>query len=334
MRKQLVIGVSLLTLTGLGGVRANSVQEQSQEAVSTYVHFVRTCQNQTFEPLSRASLAIGLPMRNSFQTASVQFITGGDNIDFGNVEFNDPSENNCKNLGYTKDSCDAGYWKFDFCSYNLKYFKTCCSDSYKYTSATCNSPNELSTDSCGGKYKCVCNRTLYPVTKCTSPQVVSNDSCTEEGTKYYSECVCPSNYNQTCTGTNQQGSGEGCTYNGVTKYTACQCKAGYNMTCSELGPVTPSDYCLLNGTKYYNNCKTCENKCKCSLSSCPDGVVCDYEDCSQKYCDIGCATNYTYWCTSPQTNCTTLGYTKSASQCPNGYVKCPYNSSAVFCKDS
>ncbi len=330
MRKQLAIGVSLLALTALGGVSENNFISDNQSGVhSQYTHFVRTSLNQ-FEPLSGASLDVGLPNRHSFQTASVQFITGGDNIDFGNVEFNDPSEQTCKNLGYTKDTCETGYWKFDFCSYNLKYFKTCCSDSYKYTSATCNSPNELSTDSCGGKYKCVCNRTLYPVTKCTSPQVVSNDSCTEEGTKYYSECVCPSNYNQTCTGTNQQGSGEGCTYNGVTKYTACQCKAGYTMTCPELGPVKPSDYCLLNGIKYYNECKTCEFKC--SLDSCPDGVVCDYEDCSQKYCDIGCATNYTYWCTTPETNCTTLGYTQTTSDCDGvASIKCPYDTSKVFC---
>ena len=54
----------------------------------------------------------------------------------------------------------------------------------------------------------------------------------------------------------------------------------------------------MNGIKYYNNCKTCENKCK--LDSCPVGNICEYEDCSQKYCTIGCATGYkdldNYWC--------------------------------------
>ena len=106
------------------------------------------------------------------------------------------------------------------------------------------------------------------------------------------------NYTETCTGQNQQGRGTGCTYNGTTKYTACECKPGYNQTCTELGPVTPSDYCQMNGIKYYNNCKTCENKCK--LDSCPVGNICEYEDCSQKYCTIGCATGYkdldNYWC--------------------------------------
>ena len=63
MRKLLVIGLSFLALTGLGGVSENNVQEQSQSANSNYIHFVRTCQNQTFEPLSKASLeAVKMPV--------------------------------------------------------------------------------------------------------------------------------------------------------------------------------------------------------------------------------------------------------------------------------
>ena len=144
---------------------------------------------------------------------------------------------------------------------------------------------------------CYCDRSLYSVTGCSSPQVPEGTGCVEEGVTYYSKCVCPSNYNQTCDGQNQQGVGTGCTQNGVTYYTSCQCKSGYK-TCSDLGPVTPTDYCLMNGIKYYNNCKTCDFKC--SLSSCPAGNVCEYEDCSQKYCVTGCAVGYkdldNYWC--------------------------------------
>ena len=128
--------------------------------------------------------------------------------------------------------------------------------------------------------------------------MTTNDNCTEEGKRYYSGCVCPSNYNQTCDGQNQQGVGEGCNDNGTVKYTSCQCKAGYSMTCTDIGPVTPSDYCLMNGIKYYNNCKTCENKC--TLDSCPAGVSCTQEECSGKYCAVGCAVDYkdldNYWC--------------------------------------
>ena len=270
-------------------------------------------------------------VKNFPKLANVTFITGDKQLDFGNVEFVDPYDQICKSMGYAQTSCAAGYWKFDFCRYSNAYFKQCCADKYKYAADSCSYPNELSSDGCGGKYRCICNRTLYPVESCASPQVVSGDACTEDGKKYYSECVCPSNYTETCTGQNQQGRGTGCTYNGTTKYTACECKPGYNQTCTELGPVTPSDYCQMNGVKYYNNCKTCENKCK--LDSCPAGVSCTLEDCSGKYCDVGCATGYVNWCTKPETDCAKLGYTKSVSQCSDGYLQCPYNSAAVFCEE-
>ena len=270
-------------------------------------------------------------VKNFPKFANVTFITGDKQLDFGNIEFADPYDQLCKDKGYTKTSCETGYWKSDFCPYKNEYFKQCCADKYKYTADSCSYPNELSSDGCGGKYRCICNRTLYPVESCVSPQVVSGDACTEDGKKYYSECVCPSNYTETCTGQNQQGRGTGCTYNGTTKYTACECKPGYNQTCTELGPVTPSDYCQMNGIKYYNNCKTCENKCK--LDSCPAGVSCTLEDCSGKYCDVGCATGYVNWCTKPETDCAKLGYTKSVSQCSDGYLQCPYNSAAVFCEE-
>ena len=270
-------------------------------------------------------------VKNFPKLANVTFITGDKQLDFGNIEFVDPYDQICKSMGYAQTSCAAGYWKFDFCRYSNAYFKQCCADKYKYTADSCSYPNELSSDGCGGKYRCICNRTLYPVESCVSPQVVSGDACTEDGKKYYSECVCPSNYTETCTGQNQQGRGTGCTYNGTTKYTACECKPGYNQTCTELGPVTPSDYCQMNGIKYYNNCKTCENKCK--LDSCPAGVSCTLEDCSGKYCDVGCATGYVNWCTKPETDCAKLGYTKSVSQCSDGYLQCPYNSAAVFCEE-
>ncbi len=330
MRKQLAIGVSLLALTALGGASENSVSIYPQREHSQYTHFVNTNLNQSFEPMSGASLEVGLPNRLSFQTASVQFITGGQGLEFGNMDFVDPTIDQCKRYGYSLTSCSAGQLQGLKCPYNSAYFDRCCDSRYKYDKSACNYPNTVSGDSCGGKYMCYCDRALYPYENCPSPQVTSGGSCTEEGKTYYEQCTCPSNYNQKCDGLNQQGSGTGCTYNGTTKYTSCQCKSGYNMTCSELGPVTPSDYCLLNGIKYYNNCKTCEFKC--TLDSCPEGVLCEYEDCSQKYCDIGCATNYIYWCTMPETDCETLGYTKTAADCSSdNSIKCPYDANKLFC---
>ena len=272
-------------------------------------------------------------VKNFPKLASVHFLTESNSLQFNVPAFEDTSVQNCKYLGYTKTSCSSGNPSV-FCPYNNAYFKECCDASYKYTADSCTYPNTISKTSCGGKYQCTCDTTLYPVTSCTSPQTPamgSGSSCTANGVTRYSECVCPSNYTETCTGQNQQGRGSGCTYNGTTKYTACECKPGYNQTCTELGPVTPNDYCLMNSIRYYNNCKTCENKCK--LDSCPAGVSCTLEDCSGKYCDVGCATGYVNWCTKPETDCAKLGYTKSVSQCSDGYLQCPYNSAAVFCEE-
>ena len=272
-------------------------------------------------------------VKNFPKLASVHFLTESNSLQFNVPAFEDTSVQNCKYLGYTKTSCSSGNPSV-FCPYNNAYFKECCDASYKYTADSCIYPNTISKTSCGGKYQCTCDTTLYPVTSCTSPQTPATgngSSCTANGVTRYSECVCPSNYTETCTGQNQQGRGTGCNYNGTTKYTACECKPGYNQTCTELGPVTPNDYCLMNSIRYYNNCKTCENKCK--LDSCPAGVSCTLEDCSGKYCDVGCATGYVNWCTKPETDCAKLGYTKSVSQCSDGYLQCPYNSAAVFCED-
>ena len=300
MRKAVAIGLSGLVIYSYSGVGHSSLKPLASAVSHQYTHLIDN--NQSL-PLNRLSQSVLIAERtvslSKFtQIASVTFITGGSRLDSGNVEFEDASVQACQKRGYNLTACDGGYWQYDFCPYNNEYFRQCCADKYKYTSDSCSYPNELSSDGCGGKYRCICNRTLYPVESCASPQVVSGDACTEDGKKYYSECVCPSNYTETCTGQNQQGRGTGCTYNGTTKYTACECKPGYNQTCTELGPVTPSDYCQMNGVKYYNNCKTCENKCK--LDSCPVGNICEYEDCSQKYCTIGCATGYkdldNYWC--------------------------------------
>ena len=284
--------------------------------------------------LNSQEVLLSLPTQASIkhypQLASVQFITGDGALVFNPPSFSDPSVGVCTEKGYSLTECGEGQIPGNLCPYNSAYFDKCCDSAYKYSKSECAAPLTISSDSCGGKYKCYCDTSKYKYTSCTAPQVLGGSSCSQGGTTRYSDCVCPSNYNQTCTSQNQQGSGTGCTYGGTTKYTACQCKSGYTMTCSEKGPVTPSDYCLLNGIKYYNNCKTCDYKC--TLDSCPAGVSCTYEECSQKYCAVGCATNYTDWCTKPETDCAKLGYTKSASQCPDGYLTCPYNSAAVFCE--
>ena len=249
------------------------------------------------------------------------------------MEFNDQTVDQCKREGYTRTSCPATRWASGFCPYNPGYFKECCLISYKYDKSECTPPRKIGSRSCGGKYTCTCSSITYPYTSCASPKVLSGSSCSLDGTTRYSQCLCPSNYSQTCTGLNQKGSGTGCTENGVTKYKSCTCNTGYILTCSDYGPVTPNDYCLQNGIKYYKSCKTCANECR--LSSCPTGTSCRYEACSQKYCDDGtCVSGYVYWCTKPVTNCATLGYTQTSGQCStSNYLKCPYDTSLVVCLD-
>lgn len=295
-------------------------------------YLIDTNQSQTFEPSSQAALFLEQPAAPSFQIASVNFITGNNQLNFGTIEFEDPTIKLCQDAGYTLNSCNIGYWAHDFCTSNPQYFKTCCDYKYNVSYHDCKYPMTRSSDSCGGKYMCYCDRSLYAYASCPAPKVFSSDSCTENGTTYYASCSCPTSYSQTCSDKNQQGVGVACVEGGNTKYTSCQCKAGYNQTCSEFGPVTPTDYCLMNGIKYYNNCKTCPRLC--SLDSCPSGASCSFETCSGKYCAIGCAAGNTYWCQPPITDCAALGYTQSVSQCSNfGYIKCPYNSAAVFCEE-
>lgn len=300
MRKVVTIGLSGLVVCSFAGAGYSSLTPGAAELSHQYTHLIETNQSQTFESLSQSALLAErtVSVSRGVKVASVSFIAGGKQLDFGNIDFEDPTIELCKKEGYTQTSCPSGQNPGTYCPYSRTYFDKCCDSRYKYEKSACTYPNTISGDSCGGRFMCYCDRSLYPVESCASPKVTTNDSCTEEGKRYYSGCVCPSNYNQTCDGQNQQGVGEGCNDNGTVKYTSCQCKAGYSMTCTDIGPVTPSDYCLMNGIKYYNNCKTCENKC--TLDSCPAGVSCTQEECSGKYCAVGCAVDYkdldNYWC--------------------------------------
>ena len=131
-------------------------------------HLIDTNQNQFFETLPRAGLDINLPKRFHFKTASVSFITGNSELVF--PEFPDVSVDQCKNFGYTLTSCPNGN-PSGICPYNTSYFKECCDVRYKYNKKDCTYPNTVSGDSCGGKFMCYCDRSLYPETKCISPMI-------------------------------------------------------------------------------------------------------------------------------------------------------------------
>ena len=333
MKAIILTGISAVAVT-VAAVEASALTVSPEFNSLLYPHLAELNQSQTVETLS---LADGIPRlpASAYKMAAVHFVTNDGGIIFSEgTEFTDETIKRCQDSGYTLTSCNDGS-PVDVCPYNSSYFKSCCASDYKYNADDCAYPLTRSTESCGGKYKCSCDSALYPFNSCTAPQIPASDSgssCVLAGKIYYSSCVCPESYTENCNSNNLQGKGAGCVSNGETKYIACECKAGYNLTCSGAGstPAKPTDYCLKDGIKYYNDCKTCENKC--NLETCPVGTVCDYEDCSKKYCPIGCAMSYINWCISPITDCMTLGYTKTAADCTSyGYIKCPYSETAVFC---
>ena len=76
-------------------------------------------------------------------SASVQFITGKRNIEFGNVEFQDPTEEHCKKEGFSLTSCPSGQISGNVCPYNSSYFDKCCDRRYQYDKSDCVYPNYL-----------------------------------------------------------------------------------------------------------------------------------------------------------------------------------------------
>ena len=81
----------------------------------------------------------------------------------------------------------------------------------------------------------------------------------------------------------------------------------------------------------YSKCKDCPNGCPFEV--CPSGSVCQKEECSQKYCVIGCASSsYKLYCTQPETDCQALGYHLEDFNCVNkNILKCPYNTNWIMC---
>ena len=335
MRKQLAIGVSVLALTALGGVSENNVSTNLQGASPQYTHFVRTSLNQTFESLSGASLNEGLPYRTNYQTAGVHFIVSNQGADFGNDDaknndFSDPAGETCKNLGYTVTSCETGLFN-KACPYNDALYDRCCDVAYKYTSSTCSSPKKLSSDICGGKYRCYCDTSTYPYASCNSPQIKGN-SCTDDTGTRYATCTCPSGvatpygcetyYASPCNSVCQKAYADNCRnrtsvqtpYGCETYFSDCKskCQKAYADNCRNQTAVITSCPTNANCT-YFADCKskvqswscksgfvksgnTCVNPCDnrtAVISSCPSNATCSYfSDCSSKIQSWSCNSGY------------------------------------------
>lgn len=275
--------ISCVLVALLYAPNASAFLNSTHSAQTNLFHIVppidRT-QNQNPNKSRPQAPALVLPETGSVshypKEAKVHFIVDtADKIGFDNINqnFDHNNANRCKNLGFTKTTaCGANENKGRTCPYDDSYFDKCCDKNYAYGKSECSYPNTISTASCNSKYKCYCDRTLYPHTSCAAPKITGSDKCAEINyangkattTVYYSTCQCPSGY-RTC-GTNQVGlntngtDGGACNEDGQNKYAGCRCKDGYSLTCSDYGPKNSSDFCMI-GTKYYKECKTINDVC-------------------------------------------------------------------------
>ncbi len=249
---------------------------------------------------------------------------------------------------------------------------SCNSTTYKYTcSGGLNASTQGTSNKCGTNYsECECVEhaswnSSSGKCECGSDYKASGTSCVLKGcTDYNSSYLTTEDKTKSCTKLNPRtglecwncsacsgtlydcgnmanasgGSGTAC----GGKYPQCTCKSGYfwdsgkcSLSCTP-SPCTGSSSC---------NGKACTIFRPTAIAAATDlgtGIG-TYEVCTPKNCSgdsyqygylpTGCAAGYVNWCSKPETDCAKLGYTKSASQCADGYLRCPYDSSAVFCED-
>ena len=247
----------------------------------------------------------------SYKTAAVCFLGFGEcgdgSFSKSDEDFTVDTVKQCQNEGYTITSCAAPQYPSGQCPYNSNYYASCKDDTARackeagYDTSCNDGYIKDSSQICpynSSYYKCKCNPCdgyAYTQAQATADGYVADGSCNSCGTTKYKR------KNNPCTG-----------------FLTCECGGQIGTQTCKSGSVTK-----------YAVCKTC-CKNKCSETTCPAGYVCELEACSNKYCITGCAVNYTDWCTQPITDCGTLGYTKTADQCPDGYLKCPYGDT-VFC---
>ncbi|MBR1605473.1 MAG: hypothetical protein IJ660_05150 [Alphaproteobacteria bacterium] len=182
----------------------------------------------------------------------------------------------CKAKGYAvkASSCTGTTIPGLSCPNNPGYVDTCCDRRYRYVvNSACHHNATPSTDSCGGRFACICDPMIYPkgldrelctgkfaydeINYCTETYVDSNG--TEHETRYFKGCTCAANYARCNSSYHLHGTGDSCSYNGNIYYTSCSCDAGYNKLCSSSGAKYSKDYCLFKGKKYYRECNETES---------------------------------------------------------------------------
>ena len=208
----------------------------------------------------------------------------------------DDYKESCTEMGYGKTSCPTGYKPNKFCPLDNKYFAECVQD-------------------CPSNYN-----------KCEPPLQGVGDPC---GDDLYAECctpTCQSEYKYSLDEIpdGYEADGEPCKScdGDLYKIKKKDC-TGY-LDCGEMGCEDGATTCQSGETILCSECKKCPNLG--TESECPPCTVCTYEECSNSYIITGCATGCTDWCAF---NCATMGYKQQT--CANTYVKCPIDTSYVYC---
>lgn len=182
----------------------------------------------------------------------------------------------CHEEGYDLTLCPAKKSPFEYCPHDKKYFKLCkCNTEFKYTDSSCKTqfPNSnlgserCDFDSIDYGNSCVCDtvKYLYTSANCNGNESLSGEICkSSNGITYASKCICTP--------------------------TAGKCN-GYNLASNSCSGK------YVTGESCHDGCTTkwrCKDSCnyKGSLSSCPIGYVCIFEECSGKYYISGCAVRY------------------------------------------
>ena len=70
------------------------------------------------------------------------------------VSAQEKAKTRCKQLGYTKTTCDSGSKLTDPCPYDGRYYAACCDKSYRYSKEDCYAKGLIPSGRCGGRYAC------------------------------------------------------------------------------------------------------------------------------------------------------------------------------------
>ena len=270
----------------------------------------------------------------------------------------------CQDAGFTNTPCPTGSTIGSNCPYDSSYhtckclpeynklcngadeqgsgvacdgkYKECCNlcSAYKYTSIPSGYVSNGECQSCSGKkYKIKCDLQKYVSGSSCGSQGGSGSTCSDDSGTYYQKCNCPNNYEwsdsqkkcvcatsfkYSCTGTGYAG-GDGTACN--SKYSKCKCASGYVWNASTGTCICSSSYKYsCSGTGYAGGEGTACNG-KYSQCKCASGYV---WNASQG----ACVCNGLDWCSLNQ-NCTSLGYAKQS--CSGSAIKCPFDTSYVYC---